>query len=820
MSPQQFYDEGRDYYSSEYDDKVKNDDDDEEQVPWHVLYSSRCSKTDSFFTAESPTLRPLLTSSQENSLSDLSTVTQFTHDFFDRELSLGMAISIPPNAGYGVYNGGDHSNSPKEFIGLTEALESGQRVFFEELIAHMEFWSARGEPRRVYYDPAVLNAEQGESVPFSGDVSGNELDRSGDFCTPMVDETRGKDPATNTIPLKLLLTRVGAAQFQPQGDTLYCDPRGRELLFRALNEATELVICAARESRSHRGWHDHKQCKSCEEPAGRGRKGCRARKQRCNDTAKGTATLSAKIRNSISMTCYTNVAVEVLIHWAQGEVDKDEEDDDCSVTQAESIENHTAYPRNNRSRGSRLSAREQQQRKLERLRMEFRLANSSRLDALLIDGRNAKPLASLILVPSTTNSQHGGSPLKIVSDTKFVVQTFSHYVGQLLRHIKEEKMIMVDMDRTLVDNAIVTNSDIAKGLFNASSRVVRAVRVVRPNATKEDPTLLQDGIERHCEAFQHVSYFMKDDPSHKMRTEMIFVRRGVRRLLRQLTVEWGIPLVVVTKSSFRRTEAILKQLFDPRQELFPTVDQHVYAAEFVVQSSISAGTSINNLTLALSGSDSDQTCGVGQQDEPEWNNFQRCLLRSKKSARNVLRAWDQRNNLGKRSGSPQRARSVAVLDDMPHLWERSDWPRTVAIAPYTLNRVDPVGYFSSGGLITSLLLSTLYSRKSMVCPVEVCGSTLDREEVSGGVVDGEALETGPEVVSRGCGQMDDLDAFEGEAVEAWPDDSSYLSEISDGELMEASGVRIRLVTPDFSDAECLGCAPDELNSTVVIEEEL
>lgn len=686
---------------------------DEGRSSWFIMYSDRCSATGAFFSGAVPSVGRLIAfpSPLTGSSSEPVPVVQPTSNLESVDVPLEQAIFLPPAAGHEVRHTGRPSTEVDEY---SKSVMAGHVAFAEEVAARLEFWCARGSPRRCYYDPVVLNSagDNGDGASGGTDVGARRGSNDTNGCVS--EGENAGDWMEETMPLMLLFTQVGTVRFQLLGDTVYCNPRSRGLLITAISEATELVICGTRESRVHRGWH-----KRCDNGRSDGRAGNGVGRRRTRgESVSGVCgasdlTLSAGVSGGASLHVYYDVAVEVCVCWAQGEVLGDGEKDCQTALEGTSVGNAKGSPYGSRC-GQLLSRREQNQRRSERLKTEFRLAHSDRLDALLVDGRNAKPIASVTLVPSTAPGWPTQSATRAVQDTRFIVQSFSHYVAPLLNHLREDKVLMVDMDRTLVDNAIISRNQLAHGFLD--NPLWRA-QFHMGSSQEEGQADEREALERHCEASGMVSYFVSEDPRCGMRMETVYVRRGVRNLLRRFAVEWGIPLLLVTKSSRSRAEAILRQLLDPEGELFPIDRGRVYTAEFLVNSVPHSG--FSSQSMGSCPTSIDGVTDVGAMDAESWREYRRRLCDSRKSTTDVLRVWDQLFSSTEGVAPVHRARSVAVLDDMPQLWSESDWPRTVAVAPYTLDRVDPDEYFSAGGLIASLLLSVLYSKNSVVCPLRM-----------------------------------------------------------------------------------------------------
>ncbi|EKF26868.1 hypothetical protein MOQ_009424 [Trypanosoma cruzi marinkellei] len=638
---------------------------------WLVMHSNRCSATGTFFAPA--TARPgRMITNADKPLGGLSFDPSVACSAKSFVMPFDQAISAPPNAGHDTnYR---EQQSTEQFTATTEVVSAGQLAFAEELLARLNFWCARGQPRRCYYDPALGDGCQTSTVNPTEEM---RMDRG----HGIVGSNHTDVDCKGGMPLKLLFTQVGVIQFCPVEASVYRSGRGQQLLLQALADSTEVVICSVLESRSYHGWHNH---------SSGGKEG---RADGCY--AFDAYAVSEDDNDPFLWGRYDDIAMEASVSWAQGEVTTDGADDVCD-TDGNGVPTAGNLPTPHVATRRSLSMREKHQRKNERLKIEFHLAHSQRLDALLVDQRTAKPVAALILRQLPRKPHHTtGAGKQLVQETTFIVQSFSHYVVNLLRQLREENVLMVDMDRTLVDNAILAGED---------STPMACQKV---NGEK-------GGGQLHFEVRKEVQYLVTDTPFQGMRTETIYVRHGVRRFLRCFAIEWGIPVVLVTKSSRRRTEAILSQALDPEEELFPPGYGRVFTAELLL------GKSSDDLpsdgSFSSSSSSALPPLVASEKEHARWR-LHESLVNSRKCTTAVLQELDraQRKRLGTRYFSP-KARSVAVLDDAPQVWVEADWPCTVSVVPYTLGRVDPREYFTPNGLITSMLLSVLYRGKGVRCP--------------------------------------------------------------------------------------------------------
>ncbi|KAH8608831.1 hypothetical protein ERJ75_001236700 [Trypanosoma vivax] len=716
---------------------VEVDDGDDESEPqqrrkrrrqWIVVHSNRCSVTAPFFRGPTSSSGHLIAFSAGTGKSPESpqdsvehSVIRIGHAVGSVDLPLDQAVFVPPSAAHGVLCieeslAGQGGSTPADFA--AGSIMEGHFTFADELLSRLEFWHARGAPLRRYYDPEVANAVGSDPI-VEPVASAAESSTAPSACClgagggggPIPKPNHGqRTMANDDLPLKLLITQVGNIKFAPCNSPVCSSARGQQLLFNALAASTEVVVCSVRESRSHRYWHDHV-------PRRRRRRVCSSSRMRMPYVGGDHGgTFSSEGFDIFAVDCYEDVAVEALVQWAQGEVVSDEDGLSNGEFSLAGLPEGGPFafnlPRSSMKGGRSLSQWEQNQRKVERLKIEFRLAHSKRLDALLVDRELAKPVAAISLVPSPDGQQCVQSDNQIVQETRFVVLFFSLYVSRLLRHLREEKVIMVDLDRTLVDNAIVAHDLLVPSFMSQQHQTSQSGRC-QVECQQPKPTQLADqqasplALEEFCETWKEVLYFVSDDPLQGMRSETIYVRRGIRRLLHRFAVEWGIPLFLVSKSSLRRTKAILEQVFDPRGELF-NKEGFLYTAE----------------ALLCSESCRDPTHDSNEAGE-DWAHEETHMLRqrlvnSKKSSHTVLQAWDRCASSTRLVPKLQRARSVVILDDTPQVWAESDWGRTVAVAPYTLNRRDPRGYFDSDGLIASMMLSTLYKSEAVVCLESSC----------------------------------------------------------------------------------------------------
>ncbi|KAF8275489.1 hypothetical protein TcBrA4_0137390 [Trypanosoma cruzi] len=658
----------RDYFPNRHYHYAEDEYEEDSIESWLVMHSNRCSATGTFFGPATARPGRLITDAEKplGGVSFGSSVACSANNFV---VPFDQAISAPPNAGHDTnYR---EQQSTEQFSATTEVVSAGQLAFAEELLARLNFWCARGQPRRCYYDPALSDGCQTATVNPTAEM---RMDRGHGIAGSNHTDVNCK----GEMPLRLLFTQVGVIRFRPVEASVYRSGRGQELLLQALADSTEVVICSVLESRSNYGWHNHSSG------------GTEGRVDGCY--AFDTYAVSDDGNDPFLWGRYDDIAMEASVSWAQGEVTTDGADDVCDTdgndvsTAGNSSTPHVATRRS-------LSMREKHQRKNERLKIEFHLAHSQRLDALLVHQRAAKPVAALILRQLPRKLHHTtGNGKQLVQETTFVVQSFSHYVVHLLRQIREENVLMVDMDRTLVDNAILVGEDSTP---MACQKVSGA----------------KGGSQLHFEVRKEVRYLVTDTPFQGMRTETIYVRHGVRRLLRYFAIEWGIPVVLVTKSSRRRTEAILSQALDPEEELFPPGCGRVFTAELLL------GKLSDDLPSDGSFSSSALPPHVAsEKDHARWRSHE-SLVNSRKCTTAVLQELDRahRKRHGTRHFSP-KARSVAVLDDAPQVWVEADWPCTVSVVPYTLGRVDPREYFTPNGLIPSMLLSVLYRGKCVRYP--------------------------------------------------------------------------------------------------------
>ncbi|ORC89164.1 uncharacterized protein TM35_000131680 [Trypanosoma theileri] len=734
-----------------------NEEEEEIRPLWLLMHSNRCSATGTFFTTTAAGNGRLL---MDTPTGPLRRQPGCVDDYC---VPFDQALFVPPNAGHDTMHRGPALLPPlitAPSTALTVAvpttsiptatetlMTNGQCAFAEELIARLNFWCARGEPRRRRWGINTAGVEP--NVNFTNDseatttttptTSANTTNTTSASTSNTGKNSRGCLGSGVVLPLRLLFTRVGTIRFRPQESAVYCSKKGQQLLFLALAETTELVICAMQDSRPHnrrrkrrrdskvRHRHSHDisdddsdSDSSSEEDSDNGIK------------HHHHGVMSDNKSDSAEWGHYDHIAAEAVVEWSQGDSlkDEDEENDNNNVKNESSEKEkersftssayarRTSSPKHNRNtiKPSSLTTREKHQCRNERLKIEFRLARSKRLDAILVDTHSAKPIASLTLSQSR---RFGQGPSEVVNDqvvqnTTFIVNSFSHYVAPLLRHLREDKILMVDMDRTLVDNAILAGEPPDMDGSTAATTT----------AWHQERGGIRGDLQLYCEERKDVHYLVTDGHKQAMRTETIYVRRGVREMLRHFHVEWGIPLILVTKSSLRRTEAILSQIFDPKGELFPEGGGRIFTAESIMRT-LSSSTSNGTTHLDINKNDSDENnhnhnttntnTNNNNNNVTDWQLYQRNLARTPKSIIAVLHELDRASK--PQSGSSQQPRNIAVLDDAPHVWVKADWPCTVSLAPYTLDRVDPPEYFSPNGLIVSMLISALYSSKCMVYPV-------------------------------------------------------------------------------------------------------
>ncbi|KAG5501264.1 hypothetical protein JIQ42_06265 [Leishmania sp. Namibia] len=818
--------------------------------------------------------------------------------------------------------------------------------------------------------------------------------------------------------------------------------RGKELLFEALQGATEVVVCGVRESRAHAGYHDmlHQRCpppptSTSVSAAPPNKPGARsggdansAGSFPCADSAAATptgtsrstwlttvnpwlaaataavqgrsfrvatGTLSRDERNPFAFDTHLHLGACGVVRWSQGDISHEEEAgdsptgaswDQAVLAMATSTSDgafHAAEGTNDGAmhhhdhvhhsdshrmpewRWPKLPANDHKQWRCELLKSEFRLARSRCLDCLLVDHTHGRPIAAMTLTPrawpqssfdsaldavcsvddngadeetqsrrcterhpTDAEASEVPSPQEVVQRTVYVVSGFTHYVAPLWRHLREEKAVLVDMDRTLIDNAITVRSAaerqrhlrhlrrvmaVAEGVAGASNPCIlrhqqttapssaffsgalsRLGRNDAPRLTEEElaeamtrgvdeqeevlchgsrarqrygyrtETVVDDGVLRptirqrpihnresaashtktaaavtsssssggllHCfmrrtasqrqslgivhyEECGAVKYTagslpasapdLAADASSKSsrdhtRSELeshdalkgssmpsadadafrsnsskpvttaapanvipparcffdvVYVRPGVRQFLYRVATQWNIPLVLVTKSTRSRTEAILRQVLDPHSVLFPDMKSNVVTADEMLRwcdeeamsrdavgrdegareessagfAGSGGGTPVHHSSSATSGVPHTGHAYLVPLHTTAPTSTAERIARCRKGALRVVqsaldaaammsarRAWrapawcDWPNRLPK-------PRSIAVVDDAPQVWEESDWPCTVSVSPYTLARVDPRAYFSRRGYATSLVLSCLYGSKCLVC---------------------------------------------------------------------------------------------------------
>ena len=256
-------------------------------------------------------------------------------------------------------------------------------------------------------------------------------------------------------------------------------------------------------------------------------------------------------------------------------------------------------------------------------------------------------------------------------------------------------------------------------------------------------------------------------------SDFVYVRPGVRQFLYRTAVQWNIPVVLVTKSTRSRTEAIVHNVLDPHRILFSNRQSCMVTADEML-SSLSSLEHCEHATAAaphrhpennahhnssgrlsstgLTAAEAERGREDAGEEEEEVNAGEQRqhlsqddqgpasgptsssstaiaerIAHCRKSTIRVLqsvldaaaleaarRAWRAPAwcDLSLRLPKP---RSIAVLDDAPQVWEERDWPCTVNIAPYTLARVDPFSYFSPHGFMSALVLSCLFGSKCLVC---------------------------------------------------------------------------------------------------------
>lgn len=752
----------------------------------------------------------------------------------------------------------------------------------------------------------------------------------------------------------------GQADFPALTPLMTVNAKGKELLFEALQEATEVVVCAVRESRAHAGYHDvlHQRCPTPLPTPQQQQQQQSSSPQLSPSTFAGGIASDAQGKysaesgaltpvNSWALTaalaaaqgCTFPVPVGTLSHddrcpftfdrhqhlgtygtvrWSQGSAAVENGAGDAKAAHASSSFSSAFTPSSSHEfHWPVLPAHDEKQWRCELLKSEFRLARSRALDALLVDSRHGRPIAAITLEPrswtqvekkTTSGSEEGGresedgdgsggekgsqakasSPLfhlptsaeEVVQRTVYVVTTFTHYITPLWRHLREEKAVLVDMDRTLVDNVVTvhTAAERQRHLLHLN----RAVAAAEGQAGSVNPCLLwrpqrrrasaakfaappfrvgrndampltleelsgelpDSGVACDEESVPHssmaakcsrkerrtdarpfstgaasgVHYTSSQSPaaaadaflssegllhaflhrtaaqrsalgtlhyeecgavtyaagpltarktptrptsaspassasspsstSHRLRadasgnstppkptaadagasstsvnssserggvySDLVYVRPGVRQFLYCNAVRWNIPVVLVTKSTRRRTEAILRSVLDPHRVLFPDLRACVVTADEMVAAT--------NSTLK-EGEGSVEAAGAGSHTLTTAEPITHCRKSALRVVQTLLDAGALRSAKQAWRAPPwcdllarlPRPRSVAVLDDAPQVWEERDWPATVNVAAYTLSRVDPLPYFAPQGFVAALVLSCLYGSRCLVC---------------------------------------------------------------------------------------------------------
>ncbi|KAK7194312.1 hypothetical protein NESM_000346200 [Novymonas esmeraldas] len=681
---------------------------------------------------------------------------------------------------------------------------------------------------------------------------------------------------------------------------------GRRLLFEALRAATEVVVCGVRESRAHTGHHDvlHQRFSpSPLPPQAVPQPGSPTSSTWLAAVTPWAAvqrrgfpvpvgTLSRDGRNPYAFDAHRHLSAFAIVHWRQGDTAAEEAEEErvevvaraAAATTSEAEEELTSFTgdrappvprctsatrRRERecgrrahtsdeaaSRLPRLPASDQHQWRCELLKNEFRIARSRRLDCLLMDRVHGRPIAAITLAPRTwpptsVEPTAGGavdvpSAQDVVQRTMYTVVSFTHYVAPLWRHLREEKAVLVDMDRTLVDNAVTVRTaaerhrhlqhvrrataaadgvagaadpcllwqprtpeppptrlydrplvrgrndaaalaedEVADALCGEAAEVeaevvydgaghrrgytavtAAAAAAVRAgvessssehrhaggnllrqffqrtvsqrahlgtahyeecgvvhyragppttSATTKSATAAHSGAERRCD--RHATADRDGPPlAERCLSDVVYVRPGARQLLYRVASQWGVPVVMVTKSTRSRAEAIVSHVLDPHGILFPRGRACIVTADEM---------------LDWDCDDDDGDDGRRGATAPVPRHAAERIARCRKDARRVVHmaldatameaagcawrapAWcDVQHRLPK-------PRSVAIIDDAPQVWEAADWRCTVSVAPYTLARLDPRSYFSPRGCVSALVLSCLFGSKCLVCAAGV-----------------------------------------------------------------------------------------------------
>lgn len=572
---------------------------------------------------------------------------------------------------------------------------AGDAIFAEELRARLEFWSSRGaQPRN--YDVAWRELAHREQIDVDG------LATEAWWFAVDTSEQNGLVTLGCRVELELMYfsTRIGTVEVTLLVPNREGPARVTELLSKLRSVQLMLkgcILSVTMPSRSHN-------------PS----KGSAPSPKRCRE---GSLSDEDWLRSINSDGCGQYHALVSQIHLSE----------------------HASSNGSCATCRGRLDTSGSELRKLQhRLLLRHDLLRGVLWDAS--EGRVKMGFSMRRLVTTSTkclskfgaSAEAARSPVALTGCT-FVVD-LSPLVHDTLMEVKSHTGLLVDLDRTLVDNAI-TLADCSRpsctrgGLherdcvaFQRALSAVEAAQLVSwVVATKGDEHFKggDSGVvltPRERSAMDtHIASSVLGEGS-SVKRETIFCRPGAAEWLSLWSREWGVPIMLVTKSSFTRAASIvaqvMPQVMTARSNPNPAVC--IFAAEDIM--------------------DADESLRHQNTGERRTADYAEALIRSKKHAAEVIRRraalWRNQPNCDD-GDELQAALRVVVVDDAPHAWAEDDWPRTVAVDPYTLSHVDPVAYWAADGYVSYAVLQRFITAPALnLSSTEPRQPALDTTETS------------------------------------------------------------------------------------------
>lgn len=395
---------------------------------------------------------------------------------------------------------------------------------------------------------------------------------------------------------------------------------------------------------------------------------------------------------------------------------------------------------------------------VEMRKLRHKLSQQTRWRGILWDPRTGKAKATLVLSRCTSESQGNRDH---DHHHRFTV-AWLPYIAPMMWYVEKHCALLVDLDRTVVDNAILPTAAMEQQLVSANVTWLVPTTVTTSASYDEMARGGGGGLT-----------------ILRPKTEHIFLRPGVCELLRAFAYHWRCTVVLATKSTHARAEAILASLVDPDGSVFgrhlnvvrnpqsaegdedssptptPSVIRYrVYAAEDILRN---AAPHVVDDECAAIGA----TCAYSRR-------YADLLLRARKSAAAILVASSPC------SIALQGLIRYAVLDDTPLVWEEADWSRVVPVTPFTLAHVDPAHYWSAtdGEVVLQLIQRIAICPRSSLAPLPghsedddncwwsqylTTQSTNDEANDGNGDEDGACSPTGAAVASAAAAVVDESD---------------------------------------------------------------